>query len=85
MLILTRRIGEVITIGDKVRVKVVGISGRQVRLGIQAPDRVVVLREEIFLKIGTTRRILRTLMRGISGIMTFFGKMFRSDTSKKQG
>lgn len=51
MLILTRKLGEGIAIGDKVRIKVLGIRGRQVRLGIDAPADVIVHREEIFLKI----------------------------------
>ena len=48
MLVLTRRAGESITIGDDIVVTVVAASGGQVRLGITAPQRVTVLREEIF-------------------------------------
>lgn len=51
MLILTRRAGETITIGDDVTVKVLNISGNQVRLGITAPSNVAVHREEIFNKV----------------------------------
>lgn len=51
MLILTRKLGESITIGDEIRVSVLGIRGRQVRLGIEAPAKVVVHREEIYVKI----------------------------------
>ncbi|XOU94071.1 MAG: carbon storage regulator CsrA [Candidatus Kerfeldbacteria bacterium] len=51
MLILTRRLGESITIGDDIKVSVLGIHGRQVRIGIQAPEDVVVHREEIYIKI----------------------------------
>ena len=46
MLILTRKLGESITIGDNIKVTVLGIYGRQVRLGIEAPLKVVVHREE---------------------------------------
>ncbi len=53
MLILTRKLGESITIGDEIRVSVLGIRGRQVRLGIEAPAKVVVHREEIYVKIKT--------------------------------
>jgi carbon storage regulator len=48
MLILSRRVGESITIGDNVVVTVVGINGNQIRLGIAAPREVRVLREEIY-------------------------------------
>ena len=51
MLILTRRVGETIVIGDEVRVTVLGIRGGQVRIGIEAPDAVAVHREEIYDRI----------------------------------
>lgn len=51
MLILTRRIGEMLMVGDDVNVTVLGIRGNQVRLGINAPDDVAVHREEIYQRI----------------------------------
>ena len=56
MLILTRKLGESITIGDNIKVTVLGIYGRQVRLGIEAPLKVVVHREEIYVKIQQENR-----------------------------
>jgi carbon storage regulator len=51
MLILTRKIGEVVTIGDDIKIQVVDVKGRQVRLGIQAPSEWSVHREEVFTRI----------------------------------
>lgn len=47
MLLLTRRIGETIVIGDNIKVMVLGVNGRQVKLGIEAPREIEVDREEI--------------------------------------
>lgn len=64
MLILTRKLGESITIGDDIKVSVLGIRGRQVRLGIEAPARVVVHREEIYVKIQEENRKASKTMKG---------------------
>jgi carbon storage regulator len=51
MLILTRRVGETLVIGDEVTVTVLGVRGNQVRLGVNAPRHVTVHREEIYQRI----------------------------------
>jgi carbon storage regulator len=51
MLILTRRVGETVVIGDEVTVTVLGVKGNQVRLGVNAPRHVAVHREEIYERI----------------------------------
>jgi len=51
MLILTRRVGEILMIGDDIKVQVLEVNGNQVRLGVEAPRDVSVHREEIYMKI----------------------------------
>jgi len=51
MLVLSRRLGESLIIADDIRLTILGISGGQVRLGIEAPKNISVHREEIYQKI----------------------------------
>ncbi len=56
MLILTRRTGETLMVGDEVTVSVLGVKGNQVRIGINAPKDVAVHREEIYERIKAEER-----------------------------
>jgi carbon storage regulator len=70
VLILTRKLGESITIGDDIKVSVLGIHGRQVRLGIDAPAEVVVHREEVYVRIqAENRRASKSIKNDLLGMM----------------
>ncbi len=71
MLILTRRLGESITIGDNIRISVLGVSGRQVRIGIDAPSDVVVHREEVYVRIQEeNRRAAQVMKKDLSSVVS---------------
>lgn len=56
MLVLTRRVGETLVIGDAVKVTILGTSGSQIRVGIDAPKNIEVHREEIYRKIQNEKK-----------------------------
>ncbi|MEY0663811.1 carbon storage regulator CsrA [Providencia rettgeri] len=51
MLILTRRVSEEVMIGDDIKIKILGVKGNQVRIGVAAPEEVSVHREEIYQRV----------------------------------
>ena len=75
MLILTRKSGESITIGDDVKITVVEVKGKQVRIGIDAPRSYMNHREEIYLSIQEeNRRAAKESPISIAGLKHLFGK-----------
>lgn len=56
MLILTRRVGETLMIGDDVSMTILGVKGNQVRVGVNAPKEVSVHREEIYMRIQAEKK-----------------------------
>lgn len=80
MLILTRKLGESITIGDEIKVTVLGVFGRQVRLGVDAPPAVIVHREEVYLKIQDENRAASgSIKDDLTKIAGFLRDMVRKD------
>lgn len=64
MLILTRRVGETLMIGDDVTVTVLGVKGNQVRIGVNAPKDVSVHREEIYERIKKEQQAIAAASAG---------------------
>ena len=75
MLILTRKSGESITIGDDVKITVVEVKGKQVRIGIDAPRSYMIHREEIYLSIQEeNRRAAKESPLSMAGLKHLFRK-----------
>ncbi len=85
MLILTRKLGESITIGDDIKVTVLGVFGRQVRIGIEAPSQVVVHREEIYVKIQQeNRKAAKSVKKDLTSVMKMLKSKITGDATKKK-
>ena len=67
MLILTRKIGEAVAIGDDIQISIVEVKGTQVKLGIQAPKSIEVHREEIYQKIQEENRRAALVSKDVLG------------------
>jgi carbon storage regulator len=85
MLILTRRTGETLRIGDDVEVTVMAVNGSQVRIGIKAPRNVVVDREEIAERKRRERELTPSIVRRESCVGAQFGGLVQAQESIGQG
>ncbi|MCK4302892.1 MAG: carbon storage regulator CsrA [Candidatus Eisenbacteria sp.] len=82
MLILTRKLGENIRIGDKIKISILDVKGGQVKLGIEAPPHVAVHREEIYERIrDENQRASGVSPRGLREV----ANAFRVGKHKRQG
>lgn len=85
MLILTRKLGESITIGDEIKVTIVDCQGKQVKLGIIAPKDIKVHREEVFEKIQEENRKAATVSKhSIAEIAKKWRKDVKKSNSKEK-
>jgi carbon storage regulator len=87
MLILSRRPGESLTIGDEITITVVGVSGNQIRLGIVAPRDVRVLREEIYRAMQEENRAAANALESRSKLEEAFQQVrgkTKGDSSEEQ-
>ncbi|MFZ9521388.1 MAG: carbon storage regulator CsrA [Silvanigrellaceae bacterium] len=75
MLVLTRKVGDVIAIGDNIKIVVMAIKGKQVRLGVQADRNTVVHREEIYQKI---QQEIKEAMRSDMGSTKAAGELLKN-------
>lgn len=60
MLIITRRVGETIVVGDNIEVNILEIKGKQIKIGINAPEEISIYRKEIYLKIIEENKLAAT-------------------------
>ncbi|MFL0364982.1 carbon storage regulator CsrA [Pseudobacillus sp. 179-B 2D1 NHS] len=75
MLVLTRKIGEVIQIGDDIEITVVSVKGDQIKLGINAPKHVDIHRKEVYLTIQEENK---KASAGVKDIFSLLGKVNKS-------
>jgi carbon storage regulator len=78
MLVLTRKVGDVIAIGDNIKIVVMAIKGKQVRLGVQADKNTVVHREEIYQKI---QQEIKAAMQSDMGSTQAAGELLKNAQS----
>ena len=78
MLVLTRKSGETITIGDDIKIYIQEIRGNQVKIGIKAPPQVAVHREEVYIRIqDENRRAAKVTPEGLSSAMNAYNEIHK--------
>ncbi|WP_018132183.1 carbon storage regulator CsrA [Effusibacillus pohliae] len=85
MLVLARKVGESIMIGDEIEISVLDVRGEQVRIGIKAPDRINILRREIYDEIRCVNqdaKLSRDAADRLSEIMQLASKKDRDESAR---
>jgi carbon storage regulator len=84
LLVLTRKSGESIAIGNDIKVTILGIAGKQVKIGVAAPDRIPVYRDEIFKKIQNENiRASMSLKEDLQELIRILKEKKQKDGGKK--
>jgi carbon storage regulator len=82
MLVLTRRLGESINIGDNIKITVVDIDGKQVKIGIEAPKDITIFREEVYERI--KKENLRAAASATSEQLKKAAQIFKKEPKEKE-
>ncbi|MCB0265342.1 MAG: carbon storage regulator CsrA [Calditrichaeota bacterium] len=82
MLVLTRRLGESINIGDNIKITVVDIDGKQVKIGIEAPKDISIFREEVYERI--KKENLRAAASATSDQLKKAAQIFKKDSKEDE-
>ncbi len=77
MLVLTRKPGEDLVIAENIRVRIMGVSGKHVRIGIEAPEEVTVFRGEVIDRIAEENRLAAEATRMVDNPLSSARKLFR--------
>lgn len=82
MLILTRRPGESIHVGDNIKITVLSVKGKQIKIGLDVPEDTPVYREELYLKVRQQNKMALESLTGMDGDLLEATELWRKKTEK---